>query len=194
MKKKFSLRHILTISLVLLATVPAALVLWMMARASSSAVEDLAGKILTQVAALVQTGTEAHVQQVHDVLDGVFPERLAGAELERARGALRSPAQFEPMAFALTRQTTDVPVMHFANLHGEYFGLESMAAGAKISIRRPDGAGRLFFDARFPGDRSHPNRPKSATSSRAARSGIPERCAPRTASSRRCRSPPNARS
>jgi signal transduction histidine kinase/DNA-binding response OmpR family regulator len=156
MKKKFSLRHILTISLVLLATVPAALVLWMMARASSAAVEDLAGKILTQVAALVQTGTEAHVQQVHDVLDGVFPERLAGAELERARGALRSPAQFEPMAFALTRQSSDVPVMHFANLHGEYFGLESIAAGAKISIRRPDGAGRLFFDARFPGDRSHP--------------------------------------
>jgi signal transduction histidine kinase/DNA-binding response OmpR family regulator len=154
--KKFSLRHILTISLVLLATVPAALVLWMMARASSQAVEDLAGKILTQVAALVQTGTEAHVQQVHDVLDGVFPERLAGAELERARSALRAPAQFEAMAFALTRQSGDVPIMHFANLNGEYFGLETVAGGAKIGIRRPDGVGRQFFDARFPGDRSHP--------------------------------------
>jgi signal transduction histidine kinase/DNA-binding response OmpR family regulator len=127
-----------------------------MARASSSAVEDLAGKILTQVAAQVQTGTEAHVQQVHAVLDGVFPERLAGAELDRARSALRSPVQFEAMAFGLTRQSADVPVMHFANLNGEYFGLESTANGAKIGIRKPDGSGRVFFDARFPGDRSHP--------------------------------------
>ena len=38
----FSLRRILTASLVLLATVPALLVLWMMSRASTEAVEDLA--------------------------------------------------------------------------------------------------------------------------------------------------------
>jgi signal transduction histidine kinase/DNA-binding response OmpR family regulator len=154
--RMFPLRRILAASLVLLATVPALLVLWMMARASSQAVEDLAGKILTQVAALVQSGTEAHVRQVHDVLDGLFAERLAGAELDRARGWLRNPAQFEPMAFALTRQSTSVPVVHFGNLRGEYFGLEKTAEGARIGIRRPDGAGRVFFQARYPGDRSRP--------------------------------------
>jgi hypothetical protein len=74
----FSLRRILAASLMLLATVPAVLVLVMMSRASTRAVEDLAGKILTQVASVVQTGTEAHVQQVHDVLDGLFAESLAG--------------------------------------------------------------------------------------------------------------------
>ncbi|HSH92436.1 MAG TPA: hypothetical protein VK996_20790, partial [Ramlibacter sp.] len=67
--KMFSLRRILAASLVLLAIVPALLVLWLMSRASTAAVEDLAGKILTQVAALVQSDTEAHVRQVHDVLD-----------------------------------------------------------------------------------------------------------------------------
>jgi signal transduction histidine kinase/DNA-binding response OmpR family regulator len=152
----FSLRRILTASLVLLATVPALLVLWMMSRASTEAVEDLAGKILTQVAAVVQADTEAHVQQVHRVLDGLFPERIAGAEMERARSWLRSPAQFEAMAFALTRQSADVPVVHFANLRGEYFGLEKTADGASIGIRKPDGLGRMFFEARFPGDRERP--------------------------------------
>jgi len=152
----FSLRRILTASLVLLATVPALLVLWMMSRASTEAVEDLAGKILTQVAALVQADTEAHVQQVHDVLDGLFPERIAGAELERARSWLRNPAQFEAMAFALTRQSADVPVLHFGNLRGEYFGLERTPEGASVGIRKPDGLGRVFFAARFPGDRAKP--------------------------------------
>ena len=148
--RMFSLRRILTASLVLLATVPALLVLWMMSRAGTEAVEDLAGKILTQVAAVVQADTEAHVQQVHDVLDGLFPERIAGAEVERARSWLRNPAQFEAMAFALTRQSADVPVVHFANLRGEYFGLEKTADGASIGIRKPDGLGRMFFDAALP--------------------------------------------
>ncbi len=154
--RMFSLRRILAASLVLLATVPALLVLWMMSRASTNAVDDLAGKILTQVAALVQASTEAHVQQVHDVLDGVFPERLAGAELERARNWLRNPAQFEPTAFALTRQSPDVVVMHFGNLRGEYFGLERTADGARAGIRKPAGTGREFFQLRQPGDRSRP--------------------------------------
>jgi signal transduction histidine kinase/DNA-binding response OmpR family regulator len=154
--RRLSLRTILAASLVLSATVPALLVLWMMARSSSQAVDDLAGKLLTQVAVLVQTGTEAHVRQAHDVLDGLFAEPLAAADLDRARAWLRDPVQFEAMAFALTRQSADVPVLHFGNLKGGYFGLETTAAGARVGVRRPDGRGREFFLARYPGDRSHP--------------------------------------
>jgi signal transduction histidine kinase/DNA-binding response OmpR family regulator len=154
--RMFPLRRILVASLVLLATVPALLVLWMMGRASSEAVDDLAGKILTQVAALVQTGTEAQVQQVHDVLDGLFPERLAGADLERARRWLLDPVRFEAMAFALTRQSPNVPMLHFANLKGGYFGLETAADASNVGIRKPDGLGRVFFQARYPGDRARP--------------------------------------
>jgi signal transduction histidine kinase/DNA-binding response OmpR family regulator len=154
--RMFSLRRILTASLVLLATVPAALVLWMMARAGTGAVEDLAGKILTQVAAVVQADTEAHVRQAHDVLDGLFAENIGGAELDRARGWLREPARFEAMAFALARQSRDVPVIHFANRGGEYFGLERTDDGASVGIRKPGGAGRVFFKVAFPGDRTRP--------------------------------------
>ena len=155
--RRFPLRLILAASLVLAATVPALLVLVMMARSSAQAVQDLAGKILTQVAVLVQTGTEAHVRQAHDVLDGLFAEPLARTELERARAWLRDPVQFEAMAFALTRQSADVPVLHFGNLKGGYFGLETTAASTRVGVRRPDGRGREFFQARYPGDRSHPD-------------------------------------
>ncbi|HMA08749.1 MAG TPA: cache domain-containing protein, partial [Ramlibacter sp.] len=154
--RRFSLRAILAASLVLSATVPALLVLWMMTRASGQAVDDLAGKLLTGVAVLVQTGTEAHVRQAHDVLDGLFTEPLAAGELDRARAWLRDPAQFEAMAFALTRQSADVPVLNFGNLKGGYFGVEATAGGARISVRRPDGQGRLYFQAAAPGDRSRP--------------------------------------
>src|SRR5689334_13347020 len=116
---RLSLRRILAASLVLAAVIPALLVAWMMTRASRHAVEDLAGKVLTQVAAVVQSGTEAHLRQAHDVLNGIFPERLTPAEAERARLLLRNPALLEPMAFALTRQSGEASVLHFGNLRGE---------------------------------------------------------------------------
>jgi signal transduction histidine kinase/DNA-binding response OmpR family regulator len=150
----FSLRRLLAVSLVLLAAVPALLVLWMLARASSDAVDDLAGTILTQVASTVQAGTEAQVQQVHGVLDGVLRERISGAELDRARAWLREPTRFEAMAFALTRQSPDVSVFHVGNLRGEYLGLEALADGARVSIRPQGGAGRTIYKAAYPGDRS----------------------------------------
>ena len=152
--KKLSLRRLLAASLVLLAAVPALLVLWILTRAGAQAVDDLAGKILTQVASNVQTGTEAHVQQVHDMLDGVVHERLSGTELERARAWLREPARFEAMAFALTRQSADASVFHIGNLRGEYFGLQTTPDGARIEIRPPNGSGRTVYKAAFPGDRS----------------------------------------
>src|ERR1700741_243529 len=133
--KQISLRRLLAASLVLLAAVPALVVLSLLARAGSAAVDDLAGKILTQVATNVQTGTQAHVQQVHDVLDGVVRERLEGRELERTRQWLREPARFEAMLYALPRQSPDVPVFHVGNLRGEYFGLQATPEGARVAIR-----------------------------------------------------------
>jgi signal transduction histidine kinase/CheY-like chemotaxis protein/HPt (histidine-containing phosphotransfer) domain-containing protein len=150
----FSLRRLLAASLVLLALVPALLVLWMLARASSQATQDLGGTILTQVAANVQTGTEAHVQQVHDVLTAIVGERPQGAELDRARAWLREPAKYEPMLFALTRQSPDVSVFHIGNLRGEYFSLHALEDGStRVEIRPQGGVGRAIFKAVFPGDR-----------------------------------------
>ncbi|MDB5941934.1 MAG: response regulator [Ramlibacter sp.] len=149
----FSLRRILAASLVLLATVPAVLGAWMMTQASTRAVEDLAGNILTQVAALVRTGTEAQLRQAHDVLNGLVAERLEQHDLERARNGLRNPAQYEAMALALTRQAPEVPALHFANLRGEYLGVTAANGGAHVGIRPAGGQGRTFYSVNLAGER-----------------------------------------
>ncbi|MGV3569320.1 MAG: response regulator [Ramlibacter sp.] len=156
MTRRISLRRLLAASLVLLATVPALLVALLLGRSATSSVEELAGALLTQVAAVVQAGTEHELGQAHDVLNGVFPERLAPAEQERARALLRAPQRLEPTAFVLARHSPSVPALHFANLRGEYFGLENTPQGMKVGIRAPGGAGRSFWLAAAPGDRSRP--------------------------------------
>ncbi|MBI2769359.1 MAG: response regulator [Burkholderiales bacterium] len=154
--RMFSLRRILAVSLVLLAAVPALLVAWMMARGSLRAAEELAGGILFNVAARVQAGTETHLRQAHDALNGLLPELLKPRQKELARGLLRNPAAFEPMAFALIRQSPDVPNIYLGTKRGEYFGVESAEGGAIMRIRGADGGGRRSFLAGQPGDRSQP--------------------------------------
>ena len=152
----FSLRRILAASLVLLATVPALLVAWMLGRAGNDAVETLAGQVLTEVAALVQAGTENHLQQAHGVLDTLVAERSSQTETERARTWLRAPLRFEPIAFAVIRNSQDVTALHIANLRGEYFGAEPTADGVRITLRAGSGQGRQAWLTREPGDRSRP--------------------------------------
>ena len=125
-KRTLSLRRILVAILLLFALVPAALVAWLMARSSAQAVEDLAGGILFNVAAKIQAGSEAHLGQAHNVLNGLFPERLSLAQTEQAREWLRHGAGFESMAFALTRQSPDVPHLYFGNSRGEYFSVRAV--------------------------------------------------------------------
>ena len=150
----YSLRRILGVSLLLLTLVPAVLVAWLMARASTQAAEDLAGSILTHVAGLVQSGTEDNLRQAHAVLNGLFPERMTPAQVQQARAWLREPAQFESMAFALTRQSPSVPLLYYGNVRGEYFGIQNTGEGVRVGIRRADEAARSFYLAQRPGDRS----------------------------------------
>ncbi|MEO7391861.1 MAG: response regulator [Ramlibacter sp.] len=152
--RMFSLRQLLSASLLLLALVPALLVAWLMARGSTQAAEELAGKILFNVAARVQTGTEVHMGQAHTALNGLFSEQLETTERERARRWLNEPGAFEAMAFALTRQSPDVPGVYFGNKRGEYFGVENRRTGALVRLRAADGTGRRGFLASRPGDRS----------------------------------------
>jgi signal transduction histidine kinase/DNA-binding response OmpR family regulator len=153
MMRRVSVRRVLAATLVLLATVPALLVAWMLVRAGNASVDELAGKLLTQVAALVQADTEYQLRQAHDVLNGVLPERLQPAQLERARALLREPARLEATAFVLTRHSPEVPALHFANLHGDYLGVEATPAGMKVAVRQQSG-GRSIWLAQEPGDRS----------------------------------------
>jgi hypothetical protein len=52
--RMFPIGRILAASLLLLATIPALLAAWLFLRAGNQAVESLAGKLLTEVALVVQ--------------------------------------------------------------------------------------------------------------------------------------------
>ncbi len=153
---KFSLRRILAASLVPLAIVPALMVAWIMTRSSLEAAEELAGGILSNVAAKVQLGTEVHLGQAHAALDGLLPERMDAQQRELARRLLATPAEFEPMAFPLARQSTNVPSVYMGNKRGEYLAVEQTSQGMRLHIRGDQGGPRSSFAAMRPGDRSKP--------------------------------------
>ncbi|RZJ02867.1 MAG: histidine kinase, partial [Rubrivivax sp.] len=151
-----SLRALLGGALLLLALVPAALVALVMARGSSVAVQDLAGQILANVAARVQSSTEQHLQQAHAALNAIVPVRMTEPQAVRARAWLRDRTSFEPMAFAVTRQSADTPMLYFANLNGEYFSVEQLREGVRVAHRPATGSGRQVWMAADSGDRSRP--------------------------------------
>ncbi|WP_395055547.1 response regulator [Polaromonas sp.] len=155
-RKTLSLRRVLVVSLLLFALMPAGLVAWLMARSSAQAAQDLAGEILLNVAVKIEAGAQAHLGQAHHALNGLFPERPSASQTEQARDWLRSGAAFEPMAFALARQSAETPHLYFGNNRGEYFSVESTANGAMVLLRGPTDAGLQAFAARRPGDRSKP--------------------------------------
>ncbi|WP_188708783.1 response regulator [Polaromonas eurypsychrophila] len=155
-QKTLSLRRTLVVSLLLFALVPAGLVAGLMARSSAQAVQDLAGEILFNVAAKIQAGTQAHLAQAHNVLNGLFTERLNASQTEQARDWLRHGAAFESIAFALTRQSPDVPHLYFGNSRGEYFSVESSGGAATVHLRGPNDTAMQAFSTRRPGDRTRP--------------------------------------
>lgn len=154
--KQFPLRHILAISMVLLALVPTVLAMWLMSSAGGEAARALAGNILSQVAAVIKYDTEARLGQAHRVLNALFDERITPAQQDRARRWLLKPEQFEPMALALTRQSSDVPALHFANNKGDYFGLHAEGDTQHVSVRAGSGGAWHRYLVSQAGDRSQP--------------------------------------
>ena len=154
----FSLRHILVVSLLLFALLPAALVTWLLARSSTDSVGVLANQLVSSVAVRVQAETENHLQQAHVIMNGLFPPTLNAQQTLQARRWLDQPALFEPMAFALTRQAPSVPFLYMATAKGHFFGVEQTPAGPEVSLREVrDGQAnnpRRHFLASQPGDRS----------------------------------------
>jgi len=152
----YSLRRILGFSLSLLALVPALLAAWLLTRASTSSVEEMAQGLLTQVAERIQLATEDHMRQAHVILNGLVSVRMTPAEEAQAREWLRHPAHFEAMAFALVHQTQDVPSVYLGTLLGAYLGMEATPEGVKVARREADGVGRQFFLSGRPGERGRP--------------------------------------
>ncbi|RYX93111.1 MAG: response regulator [Comamonadaceae bacterium] len=153
----FSLRHILVVSLLVFALLPASIVTWLLARSSTASVGDLANQVMGTVALRVQTETENHLQQAQVVMNGLFPATINAQQTLQARRWLDQPELFEPMAFALTRQAASVPMLYMGTVRGNFFGVEKTPAGVQVAVRAVgDGQinHRQFFLASEPGDRS----------------------------------------
>ncbi len=144
----FSLSRVLVVSLLAFAFIPAGVMAWLTARNNAQAVQDLAGRVLFNVAARVQTGTQTHLSQAHNVLNGLFPERLTPAQAEQARDWLRHGPAFEPMAFALSRQSPAVPNLYFGNSRGDYFAVENSGTATTVLFRNSSDVGMQAFLAR----------------------------------------------
>ena len=153
----FSLRRIFGVSLLLFALLPAGLVTWLLARSTTQSVGELANQVVSNVAIRVQSETENHLQQVHVIMNGLFPAKLSPLQTRQARRWLNQPALFEPMAFALTQQSASVPFLYLGTASGNYFGVEQTARGVEVAVREvrdgQDNRRRLFL-ASQPGDRS----------------------------------------
>ncbi|MDO9402434.1 MAG: response regulator [Polaromonas sp.] len=153
----FSLRHILVVSLLVFALLPAAVVTWLLARSSTDSVADLANQVMGTVALRVQTETENHLEQAEVIMNGLFPARLTTQQTLQARRWLEQPELFEPMAFALTRQARSVPTLYMGTVRGNFFGVEQTPAGVQVAVRVVGDSQenrRQFFLAAEPGDRT----------------------------------------
>ena len=154
-KISFSLRRVFMGSLLVFALAPAATVAWLMARSNTDALDQLGGKIVGDVAQRVQIDTEHHLKQAQTVLNGLLPTDPTQDQNDKALAWLADPKLFEPMAFALTRQTEDTPYLLLGTSEGNFFGVEKTDKGVRVGMRGPKDLGRHFYMAETPGDRSH---------------------------------------
>ncbi len=152
---KFSLRNILSISLLVLALVPAGLVVLIMSKGGEDSVNALAGEILSSVATRVQVETEQHLSQAHSALNGLISERLTGSKEVTAVKLMTEPQIFESMAFALNNQSADVSRIFLAKPDTWFLSVEETSRGNEVEIHRPGSATTETYLGEIPGDRSH---------------------------------------
>ncbi|SFB92414.1 Signal transduction histidine kinase [Polaromonas sp. OV174] len=156
--RTWSLRVVLVTSLLLLSIVPAATVGWLLYRSNLQSVHTLSEKIVEDVAQRVKTGAEEHLSQAHVVFNGLIHELPSASAVARARRLIRQPELFEQTAFAMTRMTPSVPRMYLGTYRGEFLGVETLTQDASgqshVSVRQQGEAGRRYFAAGHPTDRS----------------------------------------
>ncbi len=153
----WALRTLLTLSFLLFAVVPAAIVGWTMHQSNLQTVDAFARKVIGDVAQRVQTGTQEHMGQAHTIFNALLPENPTPQQAARALELLEIPLQFESLAFALTRMTPNVTYLFFGTANGDFLGVRPAAENAftqtRVGVQIPPEPGRRYFSATQPGDR-----------------------------------------
>ena len=70
-----------------------------------------------------------------------------------ARELFANPLEFERLGFALTRQFTDVPCLHFGTSQGEFLSVQRQAQGIRVGARSATDIGRSNYMATSSADK-----------------------------------------
>ncbi len=150
----------MTASLLVFAVLPAAVVGWAMHQSNLQTVDALTRQVIGGVVQRVQTGTLEHVGRAQTIFNGMLPEVPNQQQARRAQELLDNPAQFEALAFALTRMTPDVTYLYLGTGKGDFLGVRPAVASSqsqsRIGIQTSLDERRRYFSASKPGDRSQP--------------------------------------
>jgi signal transduction histidine kinase/DNA-binding response OmpR family regulator/HPt (histidine-containing phosphotransfer) domain-containing protein len=152
------LRSILVCSLLVFALLPAGLVGGLMYKSTLQNVDKLSNKIIYDVAYRVQLDTENHLLQAHSLLNGLLRPEPTLEQSINVQKLMLSPEAFESLAFSLTRMLPDVSFLYFGDAQGAFHGVQQLMGDteqrAKVHTKPADAAGRRYFSARQPLDRS----------------------------------------
>ena len=88
-----------------------------------------------------------HLQQAHQVLDGLLPRQVARKDASPLNWA-QDPALFAPLGFALTRITPDIRFVYADDLQGVAHGVEDTTDGFRLGGREPQNPGGQVFESR----------------------------------------------
>ena len=158
--KAWALRSVLTLSLLLFAVLPAAIVGWTMHQSNLQTVGALAQEVVGDVAQRVQAGTQEHMRQAHVIFNGMLPEIPTLGQTSKALEMLDNPLEFETLAFTLARMTPNVNYLFFGNAKGSFLGvrpaLDNAFTQTRVGVQTAPEPGRRYFSASKPGDRSQP--------------------------------------
>jgi signal transduction histidine kinase/DNA-binding response OmpR family regulator len=154
----WSLRSVLTASLLLFAVLPTAIVGWVMHQSNLQTVNSLTRQVIGSVVQRVQTGTLEHIGQAHTIFNAMLPEVPNQQQAKRAQELLENPLQFEELAFTLTRMTPNVTYLYNGSAKGSFVGVrpatDNPQTQTRVGLQTAQDEGRRYYSASKPGDRS----------------------------------------
>jgi signal transduction histidine kinase/CheY-like chemotaxis protein len=146
--RRFSIRSLLGVSLLLLVILPCLTMAWWLVQRAPAAVEELASRALQDAARRAQSDSQAHLMNAYRALDGLMPENRTTVRTAQALAWVSDPALFAPMAFALTRASSDLRFVYYRSEAGAVHGVENAADGFRFGGRGAVDSGARSFTQR----------------------------------------------
>ena len=146
--RRFSIRSLLGISLLLLVILPCLTMAWLQIQRAPAAAEELASRALQDAARRAQSDSQAHLMGAYKALDGLMPENRTTVRTAQALTWVSDPALFAPMAFALTRASSDLRFVYYRSEAGAVHGVENAADGFRFGGRGAVDSGARSFTQR----------------------------------------------